>query len=92
MMVIRSEMTSYKDKYGKQAHRGNTVECVFHGAVAEFVPLQHAVNTQYDIEWVRTTSVPSLGIDGFDDRQHLYHGGIASMRAKNIFLRRMPLN
>ncbi len=27
---------------GKQTHRGNLVECVFHGAVAEVVPQLHA--------------------------------------------------
>lgn len=40
------------------------------GAVAEVIPLLHAVNAEHGGEWVGTTPVPSLGIDGFDDVQH----------------------
>lgn len=59
-----------KGVFGKQTHRGNLVESIFHGAVAEVVPLLHAVNADHGVEWVLTTPVNGLGINRFDDPQH----------------------
>jgi hypothetical protein len=57
-------------EFGKQTHRGNLLECVFHGAVAEVIPLLHAVNAEHDVEWIGTTTVTRFGVDRFDETEH----------------------
>nr|AXL05065.1 hypothetical protein [Aeromonas hydrophila] len=49
---------------------GLSVKSVFHVVVAKVVPLLHAVNTEQSVEWVGTTPITSLGIEGFNELQH----------------------
>lgn len=44
-------------EFGKQTHRDNRVVCILHGAVAEVVPLLHAVNAEHSVEWIGTTTI-----------------------------------
>ena len=54
-----------------ERHQVNLVESIYHGTVAEVVPLLHAVNAEHGVQWVGTMSVTTLEIDGLDNPQHV---------------------
>ena len=71
MMVVRSGRALSGDNRGKQAHGGDFVQGIFHGTVAQVVPMLHAVNTQHGLQRIGPSAIARLGIKRLDDSGHI---------------------
>lgn len=57
--------------YPSAAHGSYLVEWIFHGAVAEVIPLLHVVNAQHGAEWIGTAAAGAyFRVDRFNDTEH----------------------
>jgi hypothetical protein len=84
MMVVRSG-GRYPGIIGQQAHGGDFVQGIFHGTVAQVVPMLHAVNTQHGLQRIGPSAIARLGIKRLDDSGHICHGESAPCGEENLF-------
>jgi hypothetical protein len=52
-------------------HGGDFVQGIFHGTVAQVVPMLHAVNTQHGLQRIGPSAIARLGIKRLDDSGHI---------------------
>ena len=71
MMVVRSGRALSRDNRANRRMGGDFVQGIFHGTVAQVVPMLHAVNTQHGLQRIGPSAIARLGIKRLDDSGHI---------------------
>ncbi len=69
-------MGRYPGIIGQTGAWSDFVQGIFHGTVAQVVPMLHAVNTQHGLQRMGPSAIARLGIKRLIDFHHVCHGRI----------------